>query len=367
MNILHTETLKRWGGQQNRVLSEALGLQKRGHNVIIACQRESVLAQKARQAGIKIYEMNMVKQAYLAAIPRLMKIIKEENIEIVSTHSSVDSWAGGIAAKLTGRHLVRFRHNLYPIGRGPLAKFIYSLPDRIIVTSNAVKDVLRECGLINKEITAIPSAVNIERFHPDVEDIRGELNIPSETTIIGNTSTFANVKGQEFLFQSFNSIYEKHPCILLFAGRISEPFKNSLLSHVKKELHDKIVFLGHRDDIPRILKTIDIFVFPSVFESISTALLEAMIMGKPLVVSDVPTFKEIIADRVNGLYFKVKDSGDMAEKVNLLLKDKELRMRIGRKARDTALKKFTINSMIDKTEAIYKELYKSKIKNQNAK
>ena len=356
MNILHTETLKRWGGQQNRVLSEALGLQKRGHNVIIACQRESVLAQKARQAGIKIYEMNMVKQAYLVNIPKLMKIIKQENIDIVSTHSSVDSWAGGIAAKLTGRHLVRFRHNLYSIGRGPLAKFIYSLPDRIIVTSDAVKDVLRGCGLKNREIIVMPSSVNTERFHPDVNDIRAELNIPPETIIIGNTSTFANVKGQEFLLQAFNVIYEKHPCILLFAGKIGEPYKNTLLSYVKEELRDKIVFLGHRDDIPRILKTIDIFVFPSVFESISTALLEAMIMGKPLVASDVPTFKEIIADRVNGLYFKVKDAGDMAEKVNLLMEDKELRLRIGRKARDVALKKFTTNSMLDKTEAIYKEI-----------
>jgi len=49
-------------------------------------------------------------------------------------------------------------------------------------------------------------------------------------------------------------------------------------------------------------------------------------------------------------------AGDMAEKVNLLMEDKELRMRIGRKARDAALKKFTINSMLDKTEAIYKEI-----------
>jgi glycosyltransferase involved in cell wall biosynthesis len=362
MNILHTETLKKWGGQQNRVLSEAVGLTKRGHKVVIACHRGSVLAQKAKSAGIKVYELNMVKQAHLATIPKLIKVIKAENIEIVSTHSSVDSWAGGIAAKLAGRHLVRFRHNLYRIGRGPLTKLIYSLPERIIVTSDAVKNVLRECGLINKEITTLPSSVNTERFHPDVEDIRGELKIPPETTIIGNTSTFANVKGQEFLVKAFNIICKKHPCILLFAGRISEPYKNSLLSLVKEELHDKIVFLGHRDDIPEILKTIDIFVFPSVFESISTALLEAMIMGKPLVISDVPTFKEIIADRVNGLYFKVKDVGDMAEKVNVLMEDKELRMRIGREARDAALKRFTVDSMLDKTETIYKELYKSKNK-----
>lgn len=71
MMILHTETLKRWGGQQNRVLLESIGLQKRGHHVIIACHRSSMLAEKSRDAGIKTYEVNMVKQAHLSTIPRL--------------------------------------------------------------------------------------------------------------------------------------------------------------------------------------------------------------------------------------------------------------------------------------------------------
>ena len=53
MNILHTETLKKWGGQQNRVLAEAVGLKPTGHKVILACNRESVLGQKARGAGYR--------------------------------------------------------------------------------------------------------------------------------------------------------------------------------------------------------------------------------------------------------------------------------------------------------------------------
>ncbi|RJR21249.1 MAG: WalR protein, partial [Nitrospiraceae bacterium] len=110
MNILHTETLKGWGGQQNRVLAESDGLSKRGHKVIIACQRESILADKSRKAGIKVYELDFRGKNYLKLIPQLIKIIREENIDIVSTHSSADSWAGGLAAKLTGRRLIRFRH-----------------------------------------------------------------------------------------------------------------------------------------------------------------------------------------------------------------------------------------------------------------
>ncbi|MBI5407942.1 MAG: glycosyltransferase family 4 protein [Nitrospirae bacterium] len=356
MNILHTETLKRWGGQQNRVLAEAAGLNKRGHHVIIACHKGSILAAKAKQAGVKVYELNMVKQAYLKTIPQLMNIIKQENIDLVSTHSSVDSWAGGLAAKLTGRRLVRFRHNLYPVGRGILAKFIYSIPDRIITISKAVSDVLIQCGLKKERLTVIHSAVNERLFAPEIEDIKKELGIPHDTLIIGNTSTFTEVKGQEYLLQAFNIICNKFPCILLFAGSLEEPFKTQYLSHVDKELRDKVVFLGHRDDIPRILKTLDVFVFPSVLEGLGTALLEAMAAGRPVVVSDIPTFKDFIEDKMNGLYFKAGDAEDLAEKVVALLQDKELRNSLGRNARASVLERFTLEKMLDLTEARYREV-----------
>ena len=147
MIILHTETLKRWGGEQHRLLNEAVGLNKRGHKVVLVCNPGSVIAGKAAGAGIKVYELRMTKKNYLLTIPKIIRIIREEDVDIVSTHSSVDSWAGGIAAKLTGRRLVRFRHNLYPIGRDPLTRLIYSAPDKIISVSDAVKDILIKCGL----------------------------------------------------------------------------------------------------------------------------------------------------------------------------------------------------------------------------
>ncbi len=356
MVILHTETLKRWGGQQNRVLSEAIGLNQRGHHVIIVCHRGSALAEKSKKAGIKVYEVNMVKQAHVKTIPELIHIIRKEKIDIVSTHSSVDSWAGGIASRLTGRHLVRFRHNLFPIGRDPLTRLIYSMPDSIITISNAVKNVLVNRGIKKKKITVIPSSVNTEFFNPEVDDLRKELKIPPDAIVIGNTSTFTQLKGQEFLLQAFNMIYEKIPCILLFAGDLDEPFKTEYLSHVNEGLRDKVIFLDHREDIPRVLKIIDIFVYPSLLEGLGTALIEAMAMEKPIILSNIPTFRDFIEDRVNGLYFNVRDSEDLAVKVISLIQNKNLREQLSRNARVTALEQFTHEKMIDLTEAHYKEI-----------
>jgi len=356
MVILHTETLRHWGGQQNRIILEATGLSKRGHTVIIACRKGSVLARKAQEAGIKVYEVNMVKQAHLSTVPELTGIIKKEGVDIVSTHSSTDSWAGGIAAKLAGRPLVRFRHNLIPVGRGLLARFIYAIPDKLVAVSTTVEDVMTEKGINSKRIMVIPDSVDIGKFNPAVESLRKELNISPETVIIGNTSSFTEVKGQESFLEAFNSIHEQCPCILLFAGRLDEPFRGRYLSLVKEELRDRVIFLGHRDDIPSVLKTFDIFVFPSLVEGLGTALLEAMVMGVPVAVSDIPTFRDLIKEGENGVSFRVNNPEDMAEKVLYLMKNRDMRQQLGRNARTTALERFTLDTMLDKTLDLYNEV-----------
>jgi glycosyltransferase involved in cell wall biosynthesis len=356
MRILHTETLKRWGGQQNRILMECTGMRKLGHEMIIACNKGSMLAQKARKVGIKVYEVRMLKQTHLITIPKIIKIIKDEAIDIVCTHSSVDSWAGGIAAKIAKRKLIRFRHNIYPIGRDFLTRLIYTMPDKFVAISNTIKDILVNSGIREEKINVIHSCVDTEKFNPDMKDIRQQLGIPHDAIIIGNTATFAGVKGQEFLFKAFNKIGKESFSFLLFAGRISEDSKGKYLSYVDKDLRDNIIFLGHREDIPEVLKTIDIFVYPSVSEGLGTALLEAMAMEKPVVVSDIPTFKDFIRDNENGLFFRNKDSDDIAEKVLFLIRNFNLRKKIAKKGSELINKNFSYEKMIFQTETLYKSI-----------
>jgi len=358
MVILHTETLKKWGGQQNRVLSEAIGLSKRGHKFIIACHKNSILAYKSKEAGIKTYEVSMVKQAHLLTIPKLINIIKNERVDIVVTHSSVDSWAGGLAAKLTGRKLIRFRHNLYQIGKDPLTKFIYHIPDVIVCISGEVKRTLVKCGIRINKMNIIYDSVDINKFAPQV--VKGlskkELSVSDDMLVIGNTSSFTGVKGQEYLLKAFNIISRKRPCYLIFAGRLPQHSRAKYIEFVEKEFRNNVIFLGLRNDIPEVLKTFDIFIFPSFVEGLGTSLLEAMAMEKPVVVSDIPTFRNFIIDGANGLFFKAKDPKDIAEKVVFLMENENLKEQLGKNARSTVLEKFSLDKMLNLTEALYKEV-----------
>lgn len=326
--------------------------------MIIACHKGSILAHKAKEAGIKVYEVNMVKQAYLATIPKLVNIIKKENVDIVSTHSSVDSWAGGLAAKLTGRKLVRFRHNIYKIGRDPMTRFLYHIPDNIICISYEVKKTMLSCGIKHKDMIVINSSVDTDRFNADkVKGLnRRDLSIPKNAIIIGNTSSFTEVKGQEFLLRAFNIISKKISCYLLFACRMTEDSKKKYLEFVQPELRKKIIFLGHRDDIPDVLKTFDIFVFPSFAEGLGTSLIEAMAMRKVVIASDIPTFRNFIKDRINGIFFTAKDPQTLAEKILLLAGDSNLRLKLAENARKTIFTEFSLAEMLRKTESVYKDI-----------
>ncbi|MEN2986538.1 MAG: glycosyltransferase family 4 protein [Thermodesulfovibrionaceae bacterium] len=357
MNILHTETLKRWGGQQNRVLNEIIRLKEKGYHVVLVCNKNSMIAQKSKIFGIKVYEIDLKKTNYWRTIPKLIDIIKKENINIVSTHSSVDSWAAGIAAKLCGRKFVRFKHNMFPINRSFLTRFIYSLPDKFIAISEPIKDLMIHYGISSAKIEVVPTSVDIERFNPSVvPDLRKHFSVPEDALVIGNISGFTKHKAQHVLFQAFSLVNEKYPCFLLLAGNISEQKKQEYLSFVKRQFQNRVIFTGYREDIPSVLKSIDIYVSSSVSEGLSVAVLEAMAMEKSIVVSDIPAFKTFVKDGFNGLFFKSENSEELKGKILFLIENKKYREEIGRNARQTVLDRFNLNKMIEDTERIYKEL-----------
>lgn len=357
MNILHTETLYHWGGHQCRVLSEIIKFKEKGYKVVFVCNKNSIIAQKAKNSEIKVYEMEFKKTNYWETIPKLIRIIKNEKIDIISTHSSTDSWAAGIAAKITRKKLVRFKHNMFPIGRDPLTRFIYSIPDKFIVVSEPIKELMIKYGINSSKIAVIPDSVDTEKFNPEkAKGLREHFSIPEKAIVVGNISGFTRHKAQHILFKAFNLVNEKYPCFLLLAGNASEEVRQRYLSLVKKQFHDRIIFLGYRDDIPSILKSIDIYVSSTVSEGLSVAVLEAMAMEKPVVVSDIPAFKSFVIENYNGIFFESENVAKLAENLIFLIENESLRKELGKNARKTIIERFTLDRMIDDTEKLYKEL-----------
>jgi len=91
LTILHTESAKRWGGQERRTFAEAVEFKKRGYRVILAVQPESALGKHAKEAGIEVREIGMRNRDILKAFSQLFSLIRREKVDIVNTHSSKTS------------------------------------------------------------------------------------------------------------------------------------------------------------------------------------------------------------------------------------------------------------------------------------
>ena len=118
LHILHTEAAGGWGGQEIRVLQETRLLLERGHRVSLVCQAESPLEERARSISnsrFHLIPISMKSVLNLGAFLNLYRYVSKNRLDVIHTHSSVDSWLGGVVGKFSGVPVVRTRHVSLPV------------------------------------------------------------------------------------------------------------------------------------------------------------------------------------------------------------------------------------------------------------
>jgi len=180
--------------------------------------------------------------------------------------------------------------------------------------------------------------------------------LSSPGPVIGTVSVLRGKKGHRFLLEAAARLRQEYPGLkVIVVG--DGPGRDGLWREAKAlELERTVSFLGFRQDIPRILATFDVFVFPSLEEALGAAILEAMAAGKAVVASRVGGIPEAVVDRETGLLVPPADSGALAEAVRKLLQDPDLRRRMGEQGRLRVEEQFSLNRMLDRTAALYRDL-----------
>jgi len=360
LNILHTEASLGWGGQEIRIINESLGMLKRGHRVYIAAPRESTIYRKAKTADIPVFHLPFKKQNP-SDILKVASLIRENLINIVNTHSSSDSWVATIAARLSRPKplILRTRHLSTPIGKNPLSTLIYDiLPDAVITTGEEIRQRMITYNRFDGDrIFSIPTGVDMERFNPATV-------IPSikpNGFSIGMVSVLRSWKGHKYFIEAVPAILSIIPDSFFYIVGDGPQFQNIKKTIKDLSLEHKILMLGHRDDIPRILASLDVIVHPSYAnEGVPQSLLQAMAMEKPVIASDAGAIKEIVIDKKTGFLIDPKNPEQLAEKVISLYKAPVLRIQFGKNGRKMVEKDFSIENMLDKIESLYARLLQNK-------
>jgi glycosyltransferase involved in cell wall biosynthesis len=360
LTILHTEAQTEWGGQAIRILTESRGMASRGYRLIIATPRESRLYEEAGKSGLLTRDASFSKKNPRSFL-RIRSLVEREKVDIVNTHSSADSWVGGIAAKISRRKpvIIRTRHISTPVGKSLLSYFLYQkVNDAIITTGEAIRQrMIKENGFRGQMIHSFPSAVDLRIFDPDGT----EPSLEARGFSIGMISVLRSWKGHLYLLEAIPEIL-RHVRNAFFYIVGDGPQRSSIETMIReRSLEDRVFMLGHRDDVAGIMKSLDVLVHPSYSsEGVAQTLLQGLAMGKPVIASDCGATSEVIIDGTTGLLIPPKDSRAIAQKVLEIYKNPGLGVLLGENGRRLVRDRHSLESMIDGIEELYFRLLRER-------
>jgi glycosyltransferase involved in cell wall biosynthesis len=362
VRILHTEWSDDLGGQEKRVLAEVAGLSERNHYVAIMCREHAKIRAEATGLGIDVHTIPMRKPYDLQSILRMVKFLKAGNFDIVNTHSGVDSWIGGIAARIAGvRVLVRTRHLNIPLRRG-LLNFIHYLPDMYITCGENIRETLiGRCGFPADKVVSIPTGVSPAFFHVRRNtEAKIRYGLDKNSIVIANVGILRSVKGHEVTLKAVRRVTDAFPGakFLIVGDGPRRKILESLVNTLKISEH--VIFTGFVEDIPEVYSFTDIAVLSSWSEGLPQSVLQAMAAGVPVVATEVGGVPEVIEHEKTGMLVAPGDHEALAAAVIKMLEDPLLSKRMAGRAKDLAEKEHSAGHMLDRIEDLYRDMLTKK-------
>ena len=377
--LLYVITKLELGGAQKQLLSLIDILDKERFDIFLFTGWDGALLEDAlRINGIRINRSLLLDRPinplrdFLAFI-EIYLFIKRNRIQIVHTHSSKAGIIGRLAAGLAKVKIIvhtvhgwSFNDYQSKIKRKFfiwLEKLSANFTDKIIVVSNCDRNKgLKNCIGKPEKYQIIRYGIDYEEFGIKDNLIRKELGIDKDDLLVGMVSCFKPQKSpQDFIKLAFlvHQSIPKVKFLLVGDGALRVSIEKSIR---RLNLKQVIILTGWRRDIFRILSSLDVFVLTSLWEGLPISALEAMAASVPVVVTDTGGISEVIRDGETGFLVSPHDSENLLQKLLILLKDKELRVRMGEKAKESLNSNFRIRNTAANTQDIYKDLIQSKLK-----
>jgi len=350
IKVLEVESSRGWGGQEKRTVRLVNELNPNKFESHFVVQQDSELFRRRKEIKAKFHTLKMRKSYDIFAAFKLAKIISDNKIDIVSTHSGGDGWIGLLAAKIAGVKVVRTRHLQTPITKA----LSYNWSDVVVCVSDAVSKGLSKKGVLNSKLRVIYTGIDTELYAPDNKDyLRKELNIADSIPLIGIVAVLRKAKRHLFLLEALTSLDSDFRVVIIGDG----PQLESISSYIQNNnLDRKAVMLGHREDVNKMLPSLDVFVLPSEMEALGTSLLEASSSGVPVVATNIGGMAECVHDASNGFLFELNDVEGLSRILKKLILDKQLRHELGANGRELIKSEFSVSRMVSQTEELYEAL-----------
>lgn len=358
MRILHTEWSMGWGGQEIRILAEMKAFRELGIDMAIACRQGARIGAEASRAGFVVHSLPFAGRMDPVTILGLRRIAHAGKFSLIHTHSSIDSWCGGLAGRLFGIPVVRSRHLSSEVRPGLNARIVYDwLPDAVISSGRHIRDHLVDrCGCRPEKHFSIPAGADHRRFSPDIDSssVQAEFGLEGKFPVIGIVAVLRSWKGHRVLMEACATLRDAYPDLrLLMVG--DGPLRDHLPGWAGElGLTGRVVFAGHRDDVPACMKAMDVCVLPSLKnEATSQVMPQAMLVGTPVICSSAGGLTEVVQDGVTGRIVPPGDTSALAEALGDCLTNRERTRQMADRARVHALENLTFDQQVNRTREVY--------------
>jgi glycosyltransferase involved in cell wall biosynthesis len=232
--------------------------------------------------------------------------------------------------------------------------------DRVICVSSQTRhDHLELLGRNADRCVVVPNCVDLQRFSPSVsaDGAHAELGLDPVAPIIGTVSRLGEHRKGIHHFLEMAAIVARAMPSTRFLVVGDGPLRPSLERQAEElGIGPRVVFTGERQDIPRLLAAMRVFVMPSLYEGGPYTILEAMAVGRPVVATPVGLVPDVVQHGTSGLLAPIGDSAALARGVLDVLGDEGLARRLAARGLEAVAARFSLDVMVDGVTAIYRDV-----------
>lgn len=364
LNVLYLHHVARIGGAENSLHLLLHALDRARVRPLFAGPVEGPFPAALAKEGIPLLSvpfgpLKNVPQV-IRSVVRLRRIIREHNIQLLHSNGPQTNVCSGLAGWLEGIPAVWHMRNLLHGSMRDIDRLCAGLAARIVCNSASIRERFRGSSAWDKSVTIL-NAVDVGVFAPDASDgsFRRQLDVPPDRVVVGIVGRIGLGKGHvHFIDAAIRLLREGANAEFVIVGGAHNAEESARLAQLSRKVSEtgtgaRIRFLGFRDDIPRVMRGLDVLVLASDAEPCGRVLFEAMASGRAIVATNSGGTPEIVRDESEGLLVPPRDPGALAAAIRRLVEDPALRERFGGAGVVRARQEFSIARYVARIMDVY--------------
>jgi glycosyltransferase involved in cell wall biosynthesis len=362
MFSLHIDTARTWRGGQNQVLLTVNGLREIGQRAALVAHPNGELRRRAAE-GLDLIPLAPRMEMDLHAGWKLARVITRLKPDVIHAHDPHGIAMASLALSLSASKrnaastppaLVAARRVDFHMKGNSFARWKHRQVDCFIAASEAIRQMLLHDGVPAERTVTVHEGIDVDHvLAAPAVDVHAAFFLPHGSPVVGNVAALVPHKGQRHLIEAAHLVVQEVPdarFVILGEGELRDHLERQVRDY---HLEKHVKLPGFRIDVLGCVKQFDLFVMSSVTEGLGTSLLDAMAASRAIVATTAGGIPEIVSDEITGVLVPPRDHHAMARQIVRLLKDAELRRRLGDAGFERVRERFTVERMVAQTAAVY--------------